>query len=453
MNNNSVIKTKDTNFAKTVGDILLAVYFFSLLTYMYYVRSEVIETVVYIEKGYICALVIALSAYIYFLFSANFPRFAVSIKSAIVYSAPLFLMTMASIFIWVVSQSDVDAIKRGFSTYYLYSNLFVTALAMASILYVFGERAVWLNFYALVTAGMIVIVQIWRVGGIGPYMGELITLIKSFSKEAGDIIIEAEQHELVYCIGAYIVYFILNPPKELLKWFAFAVGLFVFVSGLKRIAILAIAVIVIIAIPLKLLSKKNIRAVKTIISVILALVVIGLFVYVGAIKFGLFDFLEKNGFDTMGRDAAYRTLASYYEFSPKFLGNGMGNLMYIMNTKNIGLEVDAPHNDFLLYFCDIGFWGYIMWLITVTFTRVNYFGRNDNINARISTFALTLYILLISLTDNTFEYMLIMGTVGLLMMAKGYDHNVRVYEMSRFGSISQDNIGGANIDDYRKHRA
>ena len=134
----------------------------------------------------------------------------------------------------------------------------------------------------------------------------------------------------------------------------------------------------------------------------------------------------------------YNAVDELYEFSPDFLGNGIGFLTYQLNTfMNVG--VAAVHNDFLQHFIDLGFWGYIIWLISITLVRVRCFGGRDNIDNAIITFTLTVYLIVVSSTDNTMNYPLLTGVLAILMMGSGFEDNVRRNEQKIFGSISEAN--------------
>ena len=139
----------------------------------------------------------------------------------------------------------------------------------------------------------------------------------------------------------------------------------------------------------------------------------------------------KNGTDGV---EVYKAVDKYYEFSPDFLGNGIGFLTYQLNSfMNVG--VASVHNDFLQHFIDLGFWGYILWLISMTLLRVLYFGRKGNIDNAIITFMLTVYLFIVSSTDNTMNYPLLTGVLAILMIGNSYDENVRLKEHKMFGRV------------------
>ena len=99
--------------------------------------------------------------------------------------------------------------------------------------------------------------------------------------------------------------------------------------------------------------------------------------------------------------------------------------------------VASVHNDFLQHFIDLGFWGYIIWLASMTLLRVWYFGRKGNVDNAIITFILTLYLIIVSSTDNTMNYPLLTGVLAILMMGNSFEENVRYTEKKIFGSVSK----------------
>ena len=158
----------------------------------------------------------------------------------------------------------------------------------------------------------------------------------------------------------------------------------------------------------------------------------------------VFELLEKAGIETSGRVVIYKAVDKFYEFSPDFLGNGIGFLTYQLNSfMNVG--VASVHNDFLQHFIDLGFWGYIIWLISITLLRVGYFGRKGNVENAIITFMLTLYLIIVSSTDNTMNYPLLTGVLAMLMMGNGYMKNVGETERKMFGYVSKKNIEASDF--------
>ena len=312
------------------------------------------------------------------------------------------------------------------------------ALASGAMLYIFGQKGVWYNLVAILIANILMIVTIIAQYGLGSYMSEFITLIVTFADETGDIIINAEIHELAFCLGAYLIYMLFNPKKNIAYFILLFLNLFCFLSAFKRIAIIAIAVALLFGYILRGVSKRSKKAAfKLTVTLTLVLVII-LIGYIVIIKAGTFELLEEAGINTSGRVGIYESVDEFYEFAPGFLGHGIGFLTYQLNTfMNIG--VASIHNDFLQHYIDLGFWGYIIWLLSMTLLRVRYFGRNGDIEGAINAFILTLYLVIASSTDNTMNYPLLTGVLAMLMMASGFDERVRKAEQKMFGYISKEN--------------
>ena len=65
----------------------------------------------------------------------------------------------------------------------------------------------------------------------------------------------------------------------------------------------------------------------------------------------------------------------------------------------------------------------------------------------IITFALTIYFIVVSSTDNTLNYPLLTTVLGVLMIGQGFDERVRNVEMKMFGYVSDVNkkTGGDSL--------
>ena len=176
---------------------------------MYYFLTEVINLGLFLTFRHAFALVLFASAFIDFLCKPNLARGAASIKSAFVYFTPLLITILVSLFIWFVGQVDTSVISRGLSASFVYNNMISFTLAAVAFLYVFGEKGIWYNLIAILIANMMMILTIIAQNGIGVFFSEFITLIITFAGNTGDVIVQAEIHELAFCLGAYLVYMLL----------------------------------------------------------------------------------------------------------------------------------------------------------------------------------------------------------------------------------------------------
>ncbi len=410
-------------------------YFMVVAVMMYYFLNEYIDIGLHITYRHAFALLIAASAIILFLYKPDVSRGITSFNGALVYSLPLLITTLVSLFIWFVDTVDVSVISRGLSSSFVYANMFSFALCAGSFLYIFGEKGVWYNLVAILIANILMILTIIAEHGIVAYFSEFITLIVTFADVTGEIIVQAEIHELAFCLGAYLIFMLYKPKKNALWFILLALSMFCFLSAFKRIAIVAIVIALFWGYVLKFIAKFNKKTASGLVT-FLCVVLIGiLLLYVALIKMDAFELLEKAGINTSGRVGMYRAVDKFYEFSPGFIGNGIGFLTYQLNTF-LKIGVASIHNDFLQHFIDLGFFGYIIWLVSMTLIRVWYFGKKGNTDGAITSFILILYLVIVSSTDNTMNYPLLTGVLAILMMSCGYDENVRKAEMKIFGCIS-----------------
>ena len=420
------------------SDKVKTFYFLAVAMPMYYFLSEVLNLGVFVTYRHVFALVLAASAMVSFLAKPNIARGVTAVKAALVYSVPLLVTLVASLFIWFVSQVETAVMARGLSGAFIYTNMLSFALAAAAFLYMFGEKGIWYNLTAMVAANILMIVIIIVQNGLGNYLTELITLVKTFAAETGDIIVQAEVHELAFCLGAYLIYMLLKPQKNKSIAVLFALSVFCFLSAFKRIGIIAIIVALFFGLLLKWIAKYSEKTAVRLMYFFTILMIGLLLGYIGLIKSDAFSVLEQLGIDTSGRAGVYNAVDKYYTFSPSFLGNGIGFLTYQLNSR-LHVGVSAVHNDFLQYFIDLGFWGYLAWLVSMTLVRIRYFGSGGRTQDAVVTFSLLLYLIIVSATDNTMNYPLLTMTLAVLMIGGSFNEKVRDTEIKLFGSVSAPN--------------
>ena len=414
------------------------VYFMAVAVLMYYFLTEIINFGLFVTYRHAFALVLFASAFLAFLLKPNIARGVFSLKSTFVYCTPLIITIVVSLFIWFMGQVDTSAIARGLSGAFVYNNMISFTLAAVAFLYVFGEKGIWYNLIAILISNILMILTIIAQNGIGAFFSEFITLIVTFAGETGDIIVQAEIHELAFCLGAYLIYMLLKPKKDIVFLILLGITTFCFLTAFKRIGIIAIAVALALGLSLKFIAKfKKDTAMRltVIFSVILVVLLVG---YIAIIKLDVFTLLEKAGIDTSGRVTIYNAVDKFYEFSPDFLGNGIGFLTYQLST-NMNVGVSSVHNDFLQYFIDLGFWGYILWLLSMTLVRVCYFGKKGKVENGIIALALSIYLVIVSSTDNTMNYPLLTTVLAIIMIGHGFEEKVRTTETKMFGYISDAN--------------
>ena len=413
-------------------------YFMVVAVMMYYFLNEYIDVGLHITYRHAFALVLFGSAALMFLYKPNIARGVTAFCDACVYSVPLFVTTIVSLFIWFMGTVDVGVISRGLSSSFIYVNMLSMALGAGALLYIFGKKGIWYNLIAILIANILMIATVIAQNGLGNYISEFITLVVTFAGETGEVIVQAEIHELAFCLGAYLIYMLYKPQKSIVYFILLILSLFCFMSAFKRIAIIAIVIALAFGYLLKFIARYNKKTAGRLVTFLTFVVIFLLIGYIALIKMDAFELLEKAGINTSGRVEIYNAVDKFYEFTPSFLGNGIGFLTYQLNTfMNVG--VASVHNDFLQHFIDLGFWGYIIWLFSMNLARVWYFGRKGNVENAIITFMLTLYLIIVSSTDNTMNYPLLTGVLAMLMIGHSFDDNVCKNEVKIFGCISKSN--------------
>lgn len=413
-------------------------YFIAVAVLMYYFLNETINLGLFVTYRHAFALVLFASAVVVFLLKPNIARGATTLKATLVYCIPLIITILASLFIWFVGQVDTEVISRGLSGAFVYNNMLSFTLAAVAFLYIFGENGIWYNLIAILISNILIIFTVILQNGIGVFFSEFVTLIITFAGQTGDVIVQAEIHELAFCLGAYLIYMFLKPKKDIVFYILLGLTLFCFLAAFKRIGIIAIAVAVALGWVLKFIAKFKTSTAKSLTLIISALIVVFLIGYIAIIKMDVFTLLEKAGINTSGRVEIYDAVDKFYDFSIEFLGNGIGFLTYQLST-NMNVGISSVHNDFLQYFIDLGFCGYILWLASMTIVRVCYFGRKEKTENAIITLALTVYLVIVSSTDNTMNYPLLTTVLAIIMIGHGFNDNVRNKEMKIFGYVSKVN--------------
>ncbi|MBR5285032.1 MAG: O-antigen ligase family protein [Clostridia bacterium] len=423
---------------KKIQKTVIGVYFMGVAIMMYYFQNEYIDVGLQITFRHAFALILFGSAVLLFLYRPNIARGVTVFKDACIYSLPLVVIITVSMFIWFVGMADTAVISRGLSSSLVYTNMLSMALGAGALLYIFGEKAVWYNLVAILTANLVIIATVIAQNGIGTYVSEFITLIVTFADVTGEVIVQAEIHELAFCLGAYLVYMLYKPKKSILFLILLVLNLFCFLSAFKRIAIIALVIALAFGYLLKFIARFSQKTAFGLLLFFSFCLVILLLAYVGIIKMGAFELLEEAGINTSGRVGVYHAVDEFYQFDPAFLGNGIGFLTYQLNTF-MYMGVASVHNDFLQHFIDLGFWGYIIWLVTMIFARVLYFGKKGNLDNAIITFILMVYLIVVSATDNTMNYPLLTCVLAMLMMGNSFAENVRTCEYKIFGYVSPEN--------------
>lgn len=351
--------------------------------------------------------IVAVAVTVFFI-SPDVKRGILSVKYTGVLSAPYLWTILYSLLFWVFTMAEFRVITRGLF-YVIYQ--IIAIIVAASTLYLFGNSGIYYQFFALAAANMIVIVQTVSQFGAGEFISEYIDVITSFTSETGAIMKLFESMGHGFAIAFFLIFFLLdfkNNRKRLL-WLPAAV--FIFLLGLKRIMIAAVAAGVLVGVFGMRFFRKNAKR-----KVIILLTLIGLlgFAYIVAVHMGMYDWLEEKGLDSMGRRWIYDMVRDWYEIGPGYFGKGAGYISGSISigeldlTRSDGYAVADIHNDLLRQYIELGFIGYLIWTYLFLNRRAGYFfhGQQTENDRRHGILAAAVVVTLFFtfMTDNTIYY-------------------------------------------------
>ncbi len=353
-----------------------------------------------------------------FLANVDLDRAVYLVKLGGILCFPHVWTIFISTFIWISKASSLTVLRRGF-----FNELYAVTmiLTMMGMIYVLGEDAIWCNLLAMLLPNVIILAGTIVEFGFSQYMSELQRIIVTFADEAGPAISQMEVHELTFSLGVYVVYlvYILQMKKTFFTVFLIAGAVFFFLSGFKRIGMLAVVVAAAVYIFVLLASGHGKRGRGFLIwsGIIVIVMMIG---YVAIVDFGLLEYLERQaGVNLMGRDNLLAKVKEYFYFSPGYPGYGAGFTYELMNDlKGTGL-----HNDIVALYVDIGFWGFIFWMVFYVPVKVYLVSKLQDIKGGMLAIAYSVYLLVTAFTDNTMNYTFVTGTIALMIMAYGLDNS------------------------------
>lgn len=394
----------------------LAAVFFPLAAAMYYFDEQSLHLGIDVLYKRIFAALIAALSFAVFLVKTDLERAGALGKYFFLLVLPHLMALLVSIPLWGLNASPLATVRRG-----VFAQLYCIAiiLAGAGLLYVFGEAGLWLNLAAMLAANLITLVGAVRASGIRQYARELGRLVATFGGEIGPAIGKAEINELTFALGLGLLFLLLTwkeAGSSRLFWPALVLTAFCFLSGFKRIGAFAIAVCLLAGLALRALTggRENRRGWLLLFA---AAVMLAAFAYVCLVRAGIFEFLERRlQIHTMGRQALSAFIEDYYSIGPDFLGRGAGFVSRLFSDLPGKYGPRALHNDILVLYIDLGFWGFWLWLLAFLPVRAWMVAKWQGIRGGCRCFCYCLFIFLTALTDNTIYYVYVMGAAALFTM-------------------------------------
>lgn len=335
-----------------------------------------------------------------------------------VYMALIAALMLWSVAIWIMNFSEISSISRGGSKMMYQTICVFTAV---SAVYLFGRKAVDLFALSLcITNGLIMLFEIPNYG-LSASINSLINCVVKFGDAVG-YSRALEIHDLTFVFGQLIIYYAVFAPKKRAedkktRRRLLIACTFFFIVGMKRIAIPAVILFILIGAVLK--NRKKLTA-FFVISGICTVIFFLFFVY-GVRTGAVSKICNAAGIDMMGREYLWQLAGPYYRFSPSYMGQGFEFVdKIVVEWYNAGLINHAYpfHNDILKVFVELGFPGFLIWSVIQYILYPIFFSKYADTKAAALYVSVLGYMTITYLTDNTAFYF--WSTLSLKLIVLGY---------------------------------
>lgn len=340
--------------------ILFASLFFLVWGYSLYIDIGEFN----LNYSYLGCIVIILIGTGIFLTVPDVDNFLVYLKRALVYITPYLLITVISLAIWIFNFTSIRQMIAGF---FQPVYILLITFAMCFMAFFLREKLVGYLFWGMTFVfGMAMIEQIQEVG-ISEFGYELYVMITSWASETLPSMKSLENMGLAHCYALFLTYFLLKMKKgnRIRMIIKLVACLFCFLVGFKRSSIIAVTVGVICGIVLRRLKKKEQK--KLFVNCIIGIFVFFAIAYVPFIKYGVFDkVVDFMNINTSHRNEVYDIYSEYYEYNPTYFGRGIGWVQRNMidnRGNDVLLTSYDTHNEYMKYYIELGFWGYLVWIV------------------------------------------------------------------------------------------
>ena len=387
----------------------LVIAYVGLMTIAFFVSTEkrgIIPALPTILR-YACDVGVIVLAAAYYLVTYSQKRLRVAATLAWIWSVPYFGMSLISLMIWIVERATLNYIGRGLINVGCAE---LNVIAVVCAIWLFGEKVVDYSFYGAVLAVLLVALRAVMDYGIGDFIGQYIALVITFAGNTGPAMRYMEFHDLSQGLGLFVMYYAWTLSKTKRSIILLIASVICFTLTLKRIDVIAIMGGLLMGWYLNKLTFK--RRWYFIIAFEVALVV-SVYVYLAIIKFGYYGMImDKLGIDPMSRDIIYDYYRDFFELSPTFLGKGL-RYIYVHTmetnhvihvTKKIIMRVITAHNEYMTYFIELGFWGFIFWMWSNTWYKINSIRRSYGWESMTFTLMVLFYAFISYASDNTYFY-------------------------------------------------
>ena len=300
-------------------------------------------------------------AVLYALFYPDEKRLREIWKPTLLYMSLMVALFFWSMVIWIKSFATVSSMIRSCSKLVFQSIAILTAVALV---YLFREKAIELFTISICIANTAIMLLSIPGYGLAASIQSLVTCLITFG-DADGYALQLEIHDLTFVFGQMVLYYAVFAPHSTLQekrkrrrylllccWF--------FLVGMKRIAIPAVVLFILIAL---LLRKRKVP--NWFYPAVGGCYILFFLAFLYCVRNGIITaLLLRFGIDMMGRDYLWSLANPYYEFSITYLGHGFEYVdTIIAQWYDAGLLNQAIpfHNDILKVFVEVGFPGFLLW--------------------------------------------------------------------------------------------
>lgn len=300
-------------------------------------------------------------AVLYALFYPDEKRLREIWKPTLLYMSLMAALFFWSMVIWIKNFATVSSMIRSCSKLVFQSIAILTAVALV---YLFREKAIELFTISIcITNGAIMLLCIPEYG-VGASIQSLITCLVTFGDAVG-YARQLEIHDLTFVFGQMILYYAVFAPRttrqeKRKRWRYLLACIWFFLVGMKRSAIPAVLLFILIAL---LLRKRKVPS--WLYPTVGVCCILFFLAFLYGVRNGIVSrLLNSVGVDMMGRDYLWSMANPYYEFSVTYLGHGFEYVDTIIGQWYSAGLINHPypfHNDILKVFVEVGFPGFLLW--------------------------------------------------------------------------------------------
>lgn len=286
-----------------------------------------------------------------------------AIKGAGVLALSYLAAMLCTAAIWIFTFTPVRQMISGF---FEPSYMILCIVCAAFFVYLARERAAEYAFWALSAVLGVMVLRRIRAFGAGEFFRRLAAYLQSGGVESGGVSVEDTSFAYLYALFALYFLFSQREDRAWRRWLRGGVTVFALAIAFKRSALLALAFGAAAAYLYDRLPQSCKKLFRNGLIVGFILCAFGI---VPLIRSGLFrQIVDALQINTSARTRIYAYYEQHYQFALSYTGKGLGWVQRLVSSAerfNTGLQSVNVHCDYLRFYIELGFAGYLLWLVTV----------------------------------------------------------------------------------------